>query len=217
MRFGVLGTGTVGQTLGTKFLELGHEVMMGSRTANNAKAQEWAKQAGARARIGTFADAARFAEVVLICTAGAHALDVLHMVDRNDLGDKALVDVSNPQDFSKGVPPTLTICNTDSLGETLQREFPEAKVVKTLNTCNSEVMVNPARIPGEHDLFICGNDVAAKKQVMALLKDFGWKSIIDLGDITNARATEQLVTMWARLFMLYGTVDFNFHIVKRTS
>ena len=106
-----------------------------------------------------------------------------------DLAGKILIDVANPLDFSGGMPPTLTPCNTDSLGESLQREFPNAKVVKTLNTCNCKVMVDPARVPGEHDLFICGNDAGAKDQVRTLLREFGWTSIIDLGDITNARAT----------------------------
>ena len=133
---------------------------------------------------------------------------------RKDLEGKVLLDVANPLDFSHGMPPTLTICNTDSLGESIQREFPETEVVKALNTCNCRVMVDPGRVTGDHDIFVCGNNGVAKGQVKALLRDFGWRSIIDLGDITNARATEQLLPIRIRLYGQYQTGDFNFKVVR---
>ncbi len=213
MRYGVVGTGMVGQTLGTKLVGLGHDVMMGSRSAQNEKARAWLAAVGGRARASTFADAARHGEILVNCTQGTVSLDVLRSVDRGDLAGKVLIDVANPLDFSTG-SLTLSICNTDSLGESIQREFPELRVVKTLNTCNCQVMVNPDRVRGEHDVFVCGNDAAAKETVTALLRDFGWRSIIDLGNITAARATEQLLPIWVNLYGLYGTADFNFRIVR---
>jgi hypothetical protein len=132
-----------------------------------------------------------------------------------NLKDKILIDIANPLDFSKGMPPTLAICNTDSLGEQIQRAFPEVKVVKTLNTMNCDIMVNPSRVPGEHDVFICGNDAEAKTIATQILKDwFGWKSVIDLGDITSARGTEMLMPIWIRLWGVFGHANFNFRIVK---
>jgi predicted dinucleotide-binding enzyme len=215
MRYAVLGTGMVGQTLATKLVELGHEVTMGSRTAGNENAQAWAKSAGARGRSGTFREAAAFGEVLINCTQGSVSIEALRSLDPKDVAGKVLIDVSNPLDFSHGMPATLTICNTDSLGESLQRAFPKANVVKALNTCNCQVMVNPGRVPGEHDIFLCGNDAGAKEFVKGLLGDFGWKSIIDLGDITAARATEQLMPTWLRLYGMYQSVDFNWRIARK--
>ena len=214
MRFGVLGTGIVGQTLATGFTELGHDVMMGSRTADNREAEAWRRRAGSSARIGTFRDAAAFGEVLVNCTQGAVSPDVFRSIEPTDLVDKVLIDVANPLDLSDGKPPRLTICNTDSLGERLQRELPMMKVVKALNTCNCRVMVDPQRVKGDHDVFVCGNDDAAKATVKGLLHDFGWKTVVDLGDITAARATEQLMPIWLRLYGLYGSADFNFKIVR---
>src|SRR5262249_9660339 len=149
-------------------------VMMGSRTVDNPKAKAWLEQAGARGSIGTFREAAAFGEVLISCTEGLTSLQALRSADPKDLDGKVLIDVSNPLDFSKGFPPTLSICNTDSLGETLQREFPKTRVVKALNTCNCQVMVDPGRVGDRHDLFLCGNDEKAKEQVRGLLRDFGW-------------------------------------------
>jgi 8-hydroxy-5-deazaflavin:NADPH oxidoreductase len=141
MRYGVLATGMVGQALATRLTERGHDVMMGSRTADNKEADAWWRRIGARARVGTFRDAAAFGEILFNRTQGAVSPDVLHSVEPTDLAGKVLIDVANPLDLSRGTP-TLTICNTDSLGERLQREFPMAKVVKALNTCNCRVNVS---------------------------------------------------------------------------
>lgn len=214
MKIGVFGTGMVGDALASRLVELGHEVMMGSRTADNKDARAWLERVGAQGRTGTFREAAHFGETLLNCTQGSVSLDALRSVEPSDLAGKVLIDVANALDFSHGMPASLTISNTDSLGESIQREFPDAKVVKTLNTCNCQVMVHPERVNGDHDIFICGNDEGTKHKVKMLLRDFGWRSIIDLGDITNARATEQLLPLWLRLFGMYGTPDFNFRIVK---
>ncbi|HVR61991.1 MAG TPA: NAD(P)-binding domain-containing protein, partial [Polyangia bacterium] len=185
MKLGILGSGIVGSTLGKKFVEVGHEVKMGARVANNEKAVAWAKSAGDRASQGTFADAAAFGEIVLNCTAGTGSVAAVQAAGPKNLAGKILIDVANPLDFSKGMPPSLTVCNTDSLGEQIQRACPDAKVVKALNTLSATVMVNPGLVPGEHDLFICGNDAGAKGRVTELLREsFGWKSVLDVGDIT---------------------------------
>jgi 8-hydroxy-5-deazaflavin:NADPH oxidoreductase len=215
MNIGILGTGMVGQTLGTKLAELGHSVKMGSRSASNEKAQTWAKATGSNASVGTFADAAKHGEILFNCTGGMVSLEALKAAGEENLDGKTLIDVSNALDFSKGFPPTLSVCNDDSIGEQIQRAFPKAKVVKTLNTVNCQLMVNPSIVPGEHDLFVSGNDADAKAQVTTILKDwFGWKNVIDMGDITTARGTEQLLPIWVRLMSLFKSPQFNFHIAK---
>jgi len=212
VRIGVLGTGVVGNRLGSKLVALGHDVKMGSRTAKNAKAAEWTKANGPRASAGTFADAAKFGEVVFNCTAGSVSLEALKQAGGKNLGGKVLVDVANPLDFSKGMPPTLTVCNTDSLAEQIQRAFPDAKVVKALNTMGNEVMLNPGLVPGEHDTFVCGNDPQAKAQVVEIIRAIGWKNPIDLGDITAARGLEMMLPIFVRLVGTLHTRIFNFKI-----
>src|SRR5690349_475178 len=170
MRIAILGTGVVGATIGTKLVQLGHDVRMGAREATNARAAAWAAPHGGRASHGTFADAAAFGELLFNCTAGTVSLAALEAAGRDALGAKVLVDVANPLDFSKGFPPSLAVCNTDSLGERLQRAFPALRVVKALNTMSSAVMVDPSRVPGDHDVFLCGDDADAKAQVAALLR-----------------------------------------------
>ncbi len=214
MKIAVLGTGMVGDSIGTKLVSLGHEVMMGSRTEKNEKAVAWQKKAGAKAMVGTFSQAAKFGELVFNCTQGVHSIEVLKSAGVDNLKSKILIDISNALDFSKGMPPTLAICNTESLAEKIQAEFPETKVVKTLNTLNCQLMVEPGKLKGDHDLFMSGNDKDAKQKVLELLKSFGWKSVIDLGDITTARGTEMLMPIWLRLWGALGTADFNFKIVK---
>ena len=214
MRIGILGTGDVGSRLGTKLVSLGNDVKMGSRSAQNAKAAGWAKANGPRASAGTFADAAKFGEVVFNCTAGSVSLEALELAGADNLRGKVLVDVANALDFSKGMPPTLTVCNTDSIGERIQRTFPDAQVVKALNTMSNEVMVNPGLVPGEHDTFVCGNDPLAKAKVVEILRAFGWRSPIDLGDITAARGLEMMVPVWVRLMMVNQTPNFNFKIAR---
>ena len=215
MRIGILGTGVVGKTLGTKLVELGHEVRMGSRKSGNDKARAWAKDAGAGASEGSFPDAAAHGELVFNCTAGMASLDALRAAGTRNLQGKILVDVSNPLDFSKGMPPSLSVSNTDSLGEQIQKTYPEAKVVKTLNTVTAALMVEPSMLPGAHTMYISGNEAQAKSTVIKLLKEgFGWKEVLDLGDLTAARAQEMYLPLWLRLYMNLQTPNVNVHVVR---
>jgi 8-hydroxy-5-deazaflavin:NADPH oxidoreductase len=214
MRIGILGTGVVGQTIGTGLTKLGHDVMLGARSATNEKATKWASENGAHAKHGTFADAAEFGAIVFNCTSGQASLAALRAAGEKNLDGKPLVDVSNPLDFTNGFPPTLSVCNTDSIAEQIQAAFPGAKVVKTLNTVNAAVMVSPSLVPGEHDVFLSGNDAGAKEQVAGLLRSLGWRNIIDLGDITTARGTEMYLPLWLRLMGALKTPVLNLHIAR---
>lgn len=214
MRIGVLGTGVVGKAIADRLAGLGHEVTMGSRSADNPDASDWARSAGEHAGHGTFADAADAGELLFNCTAGTGSLDALRSAGRERLAGKVLIDVANPLDFTGSMPPSLLVSNTDSLGEQIQRAFPEARVVKALNTMRCQIMVDPSRVPGAHDVFVCGNDVAAKRQVRELLTTFGWPegSIVDLGGISSARGTEAYLLLWVRLWGALGSRDFNIHV-----
>jgi predicted dinucleotide-binding enzyme len=218
MKIGILGTGMVGNALGTKLVQKGHEVTMGSRNANNEAAQKWARSLGQRACTATFRDAATFGEIVISCTGGMHSVEALESVGVQPLNGKILIDVSNPLQQDKDGLRILAFCNTDSLGERIQRAFPQTRVVKALNTVNCDIMIEPSRVPGDHNLFICGNDTAAKKEVTRHLSEwFGWKidNIIDLGGITAARGTEMMMPLWMRLFQgVFGHPHFNYHIVR---
>jgi 8-hydroxy-5-deazaflavin:NADPH oxidoreductase len=216
MRIGVLGTGSVGRTIATKMLELGHEVTMGSRSPDGEALRQWVEGASEGAAGGTLAEAAAAGELVFNCTPGTASIAALEAAGAENLAGKTLVDVANPLDFSSGLPPTLSVCNDDSLGERIQDAFPEARVVKSLNTVNSEVMVDPGRLRGDHAIFVCGNDDAAKAQVAGLLEAIGWPrdSIIDLGDIVAARGTEMYLPLWLRLRSALETTDFNVAIAR---
>jgi predicted dinucleotide-binding enzyme len=212
MKIGVLGTGPAGNAIGGKLVSLGHDVMMGARSASNEKVVAFAERTGGKA--GTFRDAAAHGDIVFNCLRGDVSIDVMTAVSA-ELDGKILADVSNPLDFSKGAPPTLAITNTDSLGEVLQRGLPNTKVVKTLNTVNNSIMVNPGLIRGPHAVFVSGNDAGAKGRIKDLLRSFGWQQIIDLGDITSARGPEQYLPLWLRLWGNLGTSEFNISVVKR--
>jgi 8-hydroxy-5-deazaflavin:NADPH oxidoreductase len=193
----ILGAGPVGQTLAAKLRVLGHDVSIGTRTPRDGAV--------------SYGEAAASAEFLVNATSGHVSLEALEAAGSENLAGKVLVDVSNALDFSNGVPPTVGVSNDDSVAERIQRAYPDAKVVKTLNTVNNEVMVDPAKVPGEHVLFVCGNDEAAKAEVVELLGTFGWPSerIVDLGDITGARAAELYVALWVRLMSGLGTPQFN--------
>lgn len=214
MKIGVLGTGMVGNALATKLAARGHAVRMGARDAKNEKAAAWARSAGANASHGTFADAAGHGEILFNCTSGAASLDALAAAGAGNLDGKILVDVANPLDFSRGMPPSLFTGPNDSLGERIQAAHPRARVVKTLNTVNANVMVDPRRVPGVSDVFVCGNEAAAKAEVTRILKEwFGWPVVVDLGDLTAARATEAYLLLWLRLWGAFQTADLNVHVV----
>jgi 8-hydroxy-5-deazaflavin:NADPH oxidoreductase len=199
MRIGMLGTGVVGQTLEGKLRELGHDVKVGSRDPARS-----------------FEAAAAHGELIVNATAGGASLNALRMAGADNLAGKVLVDVSNPLDFSQGFPPSLTVCNTDSVAEQIQREFPDARVVKSLNTVNANVMVEPGLVPGDHNIFVAGDDDGAKADVRALLESFGWPAdrVIDLGGVDAARALEMYLPLWLRLFQAAGTPHVNIQLMR---
>lgn len=217
MNIAVLGTGMVGNTIGAALLRLGHHVKMGSRTKGNEKALAWVAAQGDRASEGTFADAAAFGEVIFVCTKGEGTLDALQAAGADRLRGKVLVDISNPLDFTNGMPPSLFVSNTDSLGEQIQRAFPEVRVVKTLNMVNCEVMVNAAKSSAtdKGTMFVSGNDPEAKQLVVGeFLAPWGWDDVIDLGDITTARGTEMLLPVWVRTWVATKNGYFAFKVVR---
>jgi predicted dinucleotide-binding enzyme len=213
MKAGVLGTGMVGQAISNRLAELGHEVMIGTR--DPSKSADKLKSKHEAVKIGTFAEAASFGQVLFNATNGAASIDALQLAGESNLDGKVLVDISNPLDFSKGMPPTLLVSNTDSLGEQIQRTFPQVKVVKALNTVTANIMVYPMQTAeGDHHVFIGGNDPEAKERVVEILKSFGWVHILDLGDITAARGMEMYLPIWLRLWGALGTGMFNVKIMK---
>lgn len=230
MKIGIIGTGSVGQTLASKLASLGHQVMVGTRNVagtlenqsrdhfGNAPFSEWYKQ-NKQINLGTFAEAAKFGEIIINATEGLHSINALQMAKEQNLKGKILIDISNPLDFSKGMPPSLypELSNINSLGEEIQKTFPETKVVKTLSSMWAGLMVNPTMINnGDHTNFICGNDVEAKEKVKSMLNEFGWKNenILDLGDITSARGVESILPIWLRIMGTKQTGVFNFKVVS---
>lgn len=230
MKIAILGTGTVGQTLAARLTGLGHEVMLGTRNpveTQNRTARdvyggpsfkEW-HAGNTRVKLGTFVQAASFGEIIFLATQGKNTFNALDLAGKDAMNNKVLIDVTNPLDFSNGMPPVLIpeLSNTTSLGEEIQRRFPGTMVVKALNTMWCGIMVNPAMIgSGAHNVFMCGNDAEAKLQVSALLNEFGWSpdSILDLGDISASRGTEMVLPLWLRIMQAVGSGAFNFNIVK---
>jgi predicted dinucleotide-binding enzyme len=225
MNIAVLGTGMVGQALAGRLHELGHAVVVGTRDPAATLARSDADAMGnppfsawhaAHQGVGvaTFAEAAAGAELVVNASSGAVTLDVLRLAGADHLAGKVLVDIANPLDFSAGFPPSLSVKDTDSLGETVQREFPDTRVVKTLNTLNASLMVDPRSLGESSTVFVSGNDADAKATVVELLTSFGHDDVIDLGDITGARGTEMLLPIWLRLMGTLGSAQFNFKIVR---
>ncbi|MFJ3879532.1 NADPH-dependent F420 reductase [Streptomyces sp. NPDC090077] len=217
MRYAVLGTGVVGRTVAARLASLGHDVVIGTRDPGSTLARaEYAAWQADHPSIGLagFPQAARDGEVLVNATGGRVSVDALGEADPADLDGKVLIDIANPLDFSQGFPPVLDPANDDSLGELIQRTHPRLRVVKTLNTMNCQIMVDPARVPGEHTVFLSGEDADAKKTVHALLNSFGWpdRAILDLGGIETARGTEMLLPVWLRVMGALGHSEFNFHI-----
>jgi hypothetical protein len=225
MKIGILGSGIVAKTIAGKLDALGHAVVLGTRDvaatlrrdqpdmAGGPPLRTWL-EANPRVKLMTFAEAAAHGELVVHALSGQGALAALGEL-RATLAGKTLIDVSNPLDFSRGFPPSLTVSNTDSLGEQIQRALPDTRVVKTLNTVTSFLMIDPAQAGrGDHSMFVCGNDAGAKAEVTRLLESFGWKDVIDLGDITNARGTEMWLPLWVRVFGALKTPMFGLKIVR---
>ena len=225
MKIGILGTGMVAKALAGRLAALGHHVMIGTRDPQATLARSEAdrfgnppfkvwKDAHPGVALGTFAAAAEHGEIILNATNGGGTLAALNAAGAQAIGDKVLIDISVPLDFSRGFPPSLFVCNTDSLGEQIQRAFPRARVVKTLNTVNASVMIEPKRLAdGDHTMFVCGNDAAAKQATVRLLGEFGWSDVLDLGDITTARGTEMYLPLWLRLYAAVGSPTFSIKVV----
>ncbi|GAB3854831.1 NAD(P)-binding domain-containing protein [Nocardioides maradonensis] len=213
MKYAVLGTGMVGNAIAARLAELGHEVTMGTRDPAATQAREGYDPIAGVA-LATFADAAAGAEVVVNATNGDATLTVLEQAGAANLAGKPLVDISNGLDFSGGFPPLVTAPQDDSIGEQVQRAFPDALVVKTLNTLNASVMTHPEALPEPTSVFVSGDDAGAKATVTAMLREFGHTDVIDLGDITTARGTEWMMPFWLRLMQALGTPAFNYRIVR---
>ena len=226
MKIAVMGTGMVGRALAGRLAELGHEVTVGTRDAEATLAREseqdssYAAWSAARPGIAlaSFADAAAGADLVVNATSGSVSIDALRAAGEHNLAGKVLIDVSNPLDFSGGGPAMFTD-STDSVGERIQQAFPATRVVKSLNTMNASVMVDPSLVEGDHVVFVAGDDAGAKDQARALLGEFGWppERVLDIGDITGARGTEQYLMLWLRLMNATGTATFNIAVNRSAS
>lgn len=214
MRVGILGSGPVGQTLGRGFAEHHHDVMLGSRTPDRPELQKWKQTAGGKVSLGTFADAARHGELVVICSLGTAALEVLDHARPANLRGKVLIDTTNALDLSKGMPPGLFTGPADSLGERIQKKLPQAKVVKCFNIVPNPVMTHPTISGDRPTMMIAGNDRAAKEQVTAVLREFGWSGAIDLGGIEEARWLEALVPLWVRVAVQLDNSNIAFKVLQ---
>ena len=229
MKVAIIGTGGVGQTIASKLFSLGHQVMIGTRNVaeklanqekdhyGNPSFAEW-HGLNEQIKLGTFSEAAEFGGLIVNATQGINSVNALKLAEPKNLNGKILIDIANPLDFSKGMPPSLLpeLSNTHSLGEEIQKTFPQVQVVKTLSTMWAGIMVNPAMInDGDHTNFICGNNPEAKQKVISLLNEFGWKTenILDLGDISSARGVEAILPIWLRIMGAKQSAAFNFKIV----
>lgn len=226
MKIAVLGTGMVGKAHAARLIDLGHNVVMGTQdvdktmastekdNAGNPPVGEWLKQ-NPKVKLVTLVEAAEQGEIVYNALAGQVSVEALKSLEQQ-IGDKILIDIANPLDFSKGMPPSLFVSNTDSLGEQIQKALPKVKVVKTFNTTNATVQANPKGLAnGDHHIFVSGDDSEAKSKVTDILKSYGWENIIDLGDITTARGTEMFLPLWVRLWGAVQTPMFNIKVVKK--
>ena len=221
MKIGILGSGMVGQALGSRLLELGYGVMIGTRDpANLQEKKGWAPSlgewlGGGGGQVGTFAETAEFGELLINATNGLASQGALRLAGEANLSGKTLLDVANELDTSQGMPPRSLATDARSLAEELQAAFPTVKLVKTLNTMSAQIMVNPGSLAGgEHTVFLSGNDAGAKAQATELLRAFGWSDIFDLGDLQSARGAEMLLPLWLSAWAKLGNVPFNFKIVR---
>jgi len=223
MKIGIIGSGIVAQTLGAKLIELGHDVVLGTR--DPAKLDEKKKMAGTlrewiartekKGKVATFQEAAAHGDLLFNATNGEASIGALKLAAADKVGTKVLIDTSNELDFSKGMPPGALASQSNCLGERIQAAFPNLKVVKSLNTIGAPVMVAPQALAGgEHTVFVSGNDTPAKAATAELLKSFGWKDVLDLGDISSARGPEMYMAMWLRLWGATGTGMLNVKVVR---
>jgi 8-hydroxy-5-deazaflavin:NADPH oxidoreductase len=223
MKIGIIGSGAVAQTLGAKLVDLGHDVVLGTRDPGKldekrnmaGTLREWLARTNKKAKVATFQEAAAHGELLINATNGQASVEALKIAGADKVGTKVLIDTGNELDFSKGMPPGALASQTNCLGEKIQAAFPNLKVVKSLNTIGAPVMVAPQALAGgEHTVFLSGNDAPAKAAVAELLKSFGWKDVLDLGDITSARGPEMYMAMWLRLWGATGTGMLNVKVVR---
>ncbi|HEV8594445.1 MAG TPA: NAD(P)-binding domain-containing protein [Thermoplasmata archaeon] len=214
MNVGILGSGDVGKALGRGFAAHGHDVMIGSRTPEKPELKAWAKEVGKKGSVGTFDKAAAHGELLVLCTQGAATEAVIDLAGPRHFDGKVVIDVTNPLDFSKGMPPGLFVGTTDSLGERIQRKVPKAKVVKCFNIVSNVTMINPKMKDGTPDMLIAGNDAAAKKTVAGILKDWGWPEPIDVGGIDGARWLEAMVPLWVRACQAVGSWTVGWRVLR---
>jgi predicted dinucleotide-binding enzyme len=222
MKIGIIGSGVVAQTLGAKLIELGHDVVLGTR--DPAKLDEKKNMAGtlrewiaktAKGKVVSFKDAAAHGDLLISAVHGQNTIEALTLAGADKVGGKVLIDTGNELDFSKGMPPGALASQSNCLAERVQAAFPNLKVVKSLNTIGAPVMVAPQALAGgEHTVFVSGNDTAAKAAVAEVLKSFGWKDVLDLGDIASARGPEMYMAMWLRLWGATGTGMINVKVVR---
>jgi 8-hydroxy-5-deazaflavin:NADPH oxidoreductase len=215
-KIGVLGTGMVGTIIAEKLLELGYEVSLGSRSASNEKLKNWIKSKSGNAHVGSYDQTVAFADIIFLCVKGEAALDIVKSLNPLNIKGKTLIDLTNPLDFSKGMPPSLfpELVNTNSLGEEIQKAIPEAHVVKTLNIVNATIMVTRQKPGIDPTMFVSGNSQQAKQEVIKILNEFGWLDVIDLGDISTARGTEMLLPLWVRTMTVLGHPNFAFKAMR---
>lgn len=226
MKIGILGTGIVGRTLASKFASEGNDVMIGTRSVNDTMAKvkpdgmgnppfkEWQKQ-NQKVKLGTFTDAAKFGELILLATFGDVTKNAIELAGKENFKSKVVVDTTNPLDFSKGVPPGFTVTPGNSLGEQIQKHLPDSKVVKAFNSIGAHIMVNPKREEGDPDFFLAGNDEAAKKQITEIVTKWGWKNVVDLGDISQAFWLEALAMIWINYGFKYNSWSQAFKLLKK--
>jgi predicted dinucleotide-binding enzyme len=227
MKISILGTGMVGQVIAEKMMQLGHVTFMGTRNAAETIArQEPNRMTGISfadwhashtdVQLVNFEDLPTDTDIWINASSGQASLEVLKKVTEKKLSKGVLLDLANPLNFSNGMPPSLAVCNTDSLAETIQRAFPSVKVVKSLNTMNCTIMMDPSLVPGDHQVFVCGDHDGAKRVVVDLLREVGWieGNILDLGGLVAARGTEMMLPVWLQIYGKLGTGNFNFNVVR---
>ena len=215
MKVGVLGSGDVAKALGTGFVTLGHEVLLGSRVAGNPKTAAWAKGTNGKGSTGSFADAAAFGEVIVLATLGVAAPEAIRLAGLGNFDGKVVIDATNPLAFSPQGVPSLAIGHTTSQGEVNQKALPRAHVVKAFNIVGNANMFRPTFPDGPPDMFICGNDAAAKKKVEKILHDFGWPSVIDLGGIESSRELEALCILWVKSAIGLDNFNIAFKLLRK--
>lgn len=215
MKAGILGSGAVGQYLSKGFAKYGYQVMMGTRNPDDPKIIEWLSGSDEKVKAGTFSQTSEFGDILVLATLWTGTESAINLAGKENFKEKILIDATNPLDFSRGLPPSLYIGHTDSGGEQVQRWLPDTRVVKAFNIVGHANMVDPEFPEGKPDMFICGNDAGAKKEVTKILNTFGWPFVTDIGDISGARELESLCILWVKYAIISGQWNHAFKVVKK--